>query len=149
MSRARRLATLVKLASLIERNSRRSLGVAVGGLQQAQQQQRQLEDYLGEYGRAWLEQGAAGIDARNLRAAAGFREQLTRTITVQQQSVAQRDAAVRQAAGAWQDTRRRERSLERLLELAREAERRDRHRREQHEIDDLLAPRHALRKPFS
>ena len=72
MSRAERLATLAKLAGMVEQRGRQVLGQAVSEVHQSRQQRDLLDSYLEEYRMRWLEQGKVGITGVELRRGAAF-----------------------------------------------------------------------------
>ena len=136
MKRSQRLATLLKLVAMAEKNSRRALGEASHRTKECHDQLEMLSRYQREYSEQWLNRGQSGITGSDLRLLDGFRKQLDGTVTTQNHQLALAEQQKAQAAARWQQTRLRETSLLGLYESQLAREELESEKRVQREMDE-------------
>ncbi|TBU95405.1 flagellar export protein FliJ [Phytopseudomonas dryadis] len=136
-SRAARLAPVVEMAERAEREAALQLGRAQGLLSQAQGKLGDLERYLEDYQKQWINEGQQGVSGQWLMNYQRFLSQLDTAIGQQRQSVAWHRHNLDQVREVWQQRYARLEGLRKLVQRYLDEARLAEDKREQKLLDEL------------
>ncbi|MEE2731443.1 MAG: flagellar export protein FliJ [Pseudomonadota bacterium] len=136
MKKSKRLLPVRQLNQQAEREEARKLAHLQQELQAAQQQRRELESYLADYFQTIQQQQSKVTQAAQLGLYQSFISRLQLAIRRQGELVQQRQAAVKAQTKRWVDANARLKTMDQLIEKARQQEQLEESRREQKLLDD-------------
>ncbi|RLT92563.1 flagellar export protein FliJ [Ketobacter sp.] len=136
MKKSKRLLPVRQLNQQAEREEARKLAHLQQELQAAQQQRRELESYLADYFQTIQQQQSKVTQAAQLGLYQSFISRLQLAIRRQGELVHQRQAAVKAQTKRWVEANARLKTMDQLIEKARQQEQLEESKREQKLLDD-------------
>mgnify|MGYP003683012947 CR=1 FL=1 len=136
MKKSKRLLPVRQLKHQAERQEAKKLAGLQQELQQARSQLKDLEFYLTEYYQTVQQHQALVTQASQLGLYQAFIARLQQAIRHQSELVQQREAAVQAQTGKWIESNARLKTMDQLIQSARQHEELEESRREQKIQDD-------------
>ncbi|HAG96956.1 MAG: flagellar export protein FliJ [Pseudomonadales bacterium] len=136
MKKSKRLVPVRQLKQQAERGEAKKLAGLQQELQQAKNQLAELESYLAEYYQTVQQHQSQVTQASQLGLYQAFISRLQQAIRHQSEMVQQRQAAVQAQTRKWIEANARLKTMDQLIEAARQQENLDESRREQKVQDD-------------
>lgn len=136
MKKSKRLQPVRQLKQQAEREEAKKLANLQQELELAQQQRVELESYLSEYFQTIQQQQAKVTQASQLGLYQTFISRLQLAISRQGELIQQRQAAVKAQSKRWVEANARLKTMDQLIEKARQQEELEESRREQKLMDD-------------